>query len=490
MPWYDAALPKKASQMEGRYVAVHSGTAVCYGQVRDVGPFEEDDIDYVLGTAPNPRNQNQLRAGLDISPAMRDCLGVEDVSRTRWRFVPESAVTTEQSNSTGEYRLELPSANTLGMPFEVTWYAPFPRQNTRSWIGVYEPTDPDQRPIDWERIENYTISGTYTVSVSRAGTYEVRLFDGATYDRVYTESFVIGAAKENGTYSVSLDQVPPAGGTARATWTTPSPQPARRSWVGLYRPEDAHTDPIDWERIPDNVTTGLYEVRIPGTGAYEIRLFRGATYDTVATRQFKATGDAPIPREYVLEMPDKVQPGVEVAATWYTPTTGHEARSWIGVYVENARSQDPLFWERIPETADRGTYLFSLDTPGTYELRLFQGATYDSAAVLPFTVATADMDTVDNSVEDSTSDLDAPYVDDPNSETIVVETEETGTDSSEETGQSTDQTTDNTDIDSNYSDEDQSETTTRPSTDTGDEVTDNVRRHHRHSGYWRHKRTY
>lgn len=92
MPWYDATLPNYESQMDGRWVAVRNGATVCYGQVRDVGPFEQDDTAYVFGTAQTPKNKQGVGAGLDLSPAMRDCLGVGDVSMLEWRFMSTQAV--------------------------------------------------------------------------------------------------------------------------------------------------------------------------------------------------------------------------------------------------------------------------------------------------------------------------------------------------------------------------------------------------------------
>lgn len=92
MSWYDASGDPYTSQMDGHWVAVRVGSKTCYGQVRDVGPFEEDDVEYVLGSATTARNTFDAKAGLDLSPAMRDCLDVGDVSTASWRFVDASAV--------------------------------------------------------------------------------------------------------------------------------------------------------------------------------------------------------------------------------------------------------------------------------------------------------------------------------------------------------------------------------------------------------------
>jgi hypothetical protein len=64
---------------------------VAYAQWQDVGPYEEDDFNYVFGTS-KPKNRRDQKAGLDISPATATYLGVGDVSRLDWQFVDISKV--------------------------------------------------------------------------------------------------------------------------------------------------------------------------------------------------------------------------------------------------------------------------------------------------------------------------------------------------------------------------------------------------------------
>ena len=53
---------------------------------------EEDDFDYVFGGAPKPKNNWGLKAGIDLSPAMRDCLKLEGDYIVEWRLVGEGEV--------------------------------------------------------------------------------------------------------------------------------------------------------------------------------------------------------------------------------------------------------------------------------------------------------------------------------------------------------------------------------------------------------------
>jgi hypothetical protein len=81
-----------ASGLKNRWVEVRHGDRVCYGQWEDVGPFEADDFDYVFGTAQKPKNRYDAAAGLDVSPALWKCLGLETNTPTLWRFVASSEV--------------------------------------------------------------------------------------------------------------------------------------------------------------------------------------------------------------------------------------------------------------------------------------------------------------------------------------------------------------------------------------------------------------
>jgi len=80
------------SDLKDRWIAVRAGGKICYAQWEDVGPFGEDDIAYVFGDALEPLNQRGERAGIDLSPAARDCLGVGGLSDVEWRHVEASEV--------------------------------------------------------------------------------------------------------------------------------------------------------------------------------------------------------------------------------------------------------------------------------------------------------------------------------------------------------------------------------------------------------------
>jgi len=79
------------SVCKGRWVEIHFGGKICYAQWEDVGPFATDHWGYVFGDeAPRP-NLNQA-AGIDVSPAVRDFLGLRSGQKVDWRFAAPHAV--------------------------------------------------------------------------------------------------------------------------------------------------------------------------------------------------------------------------------------------------------------------------------------------------------------------------------------------------------------------------------------------------------------
>ncbi len=75
-----------------RWVEVRYKGKSCFAQWQDVGPSGEDDFDWVFGSASKPKNKSGMKAGLDISPAAAQYLGIEDSARTEWRFVEAAEV--------------------------------------------------------------------------------------------------------------------------------------------------------------------------------------------------------------------------------------------------------------------------------------------------------------------------------------------------------------------------------------------------------------
>jgi hypothetical protein len=72
--------------LKGHWVAIRKGVRVCYGQWEDVGPFRSDHWEYVFGN-DRPRPNLNRGAGLDVSPAIRDYLGLDNTDVTDWKFI-------------------------------------------------------------------------------------------------------------------------------------------------------------------------------------------------------------------------------------------------------------------------------------------------------------------------------------------------------------------------------------------------------------------
>jgi hypothetical protein len=89
VPWYSGQrINRGHSVLKNRWIEVSLGSHAVYAQWEDVGPFGEDDPDYVFGTAPPA----ETRSGLDLSPAAAAALGLDGRGRVSWRFVPAEQV--------------------------------------------------------------------------------------------------------------------------------------------------------------------------------------------------------------------------------------------------------------------------------------------------------------------------------------------------------------------------------------------------------------
>ena len=82
--------PGKTS-LKGRWVQIIYGKKTCYAQWEDCGPFHTDDYNYVFGNS-RPKNKKNNNAGIDISPAIRDYLGMRSNAKVHWRFVSFSNI--------------------------------------------------------------------------------------------------------------------------------------------------------------------------------------------------------------------------------------------------------------------------------------------------------------------------------------------------------------------------------------------------------------
>lgn len=102
VPWFREAYQGPAvSTCKGRWIAIRKGNRTAYAQWEDAGPFRTDHWQYVFGNERPKPNLNK-GAGLDVSPAVRDYLGLQPTDVTDWRFVEFSEVPRGPWSTHGE----------------------------------------------------------------------------------------------------------------------------------------------------------------------------------------------------------------------------------------------------------------------------------------------------------------------------------------------------------------------------------------------------
>ncbi len=144
VPWATEASGND-SILKNRWVRIDKNGKTAYAQWEDVGPFGEDDWPYVFGTAApaNPLNNN---AGLDVSPAVRDYLGLADIDIVDWRFVEAADV------ADGPWKSIITTRPV-------------------SWLGWYRPGV----DTSWQWQLSGTVNTAYDVDL-----YDIDLFDSGT----------------------------------------------------------------------------------------------------------------------------------------------------------------------------------------------------------------------------------------------------------------------------------------------------------------------
>jgi hypothetical protein len=92
IPWFKQAFVRDGqSVLKNKWIAIRKGSRVCYAQWEDVGPFQVDHWQYVFGNE-RPRPNVNRDAGIDLSPAIRDYLGMSGMDQCDWKFVEAKEV--------------------------------------------------------------------------------------------------------------------------------------------------------------------------------------------------------------------------------------------------------------------------------------------------------------------------------------------------------------------------------------------------------------
>lgn len=92
IPWFARMKPEPGKTvLKGRWVQIYNGKRSCYAQWEDCGPWVTDDWEYVFLGKP-PKNGANKSAAIDISPSIRDYLGLQSGQKCHWRFVEAAQV--------------------------------------------------------------------------------------------------------------------------------------------------------------------------------------------------------------------------------------------------------------------------------------------------------------------------------------------------------------------------------------------------------------
>ncbi len=95
IPWFAQAFRADGESVcHNRWLAIRKGNRVCFAQWSDCGPFRTDHWEYVFGNDTPKPNLNH-GAGIDVSPAVRDYLGLGPLDVVDWKFVEAREVRSD-----------------------------------------------------------------------------------------------------------------------------------------------------------------------------------------------------------------------------------------------------------------------------------------------------------------------------------------------------------------------------------------------------------
>jgi hypothetical protein len=87
VPWFKSTFVRDGQSVcKDHWLTFRHGNRVCYAQWEDVGPFVVDHWQYVFGNE-RPRPNRNRDAGLDVSPAVQQYLGLSGIDQCDWQFV-------------------------------------------------------------------------------------------------------------------------------------------------------------------------------------------------------------------------------------------------------------------------------------------------------------------------------------------------------------------------------------------------------------------
>ncbi len=144
IPWASSGDNSSQSICKNRWIKITKGEKIAYAQWEDVGPFGEDDQEYVFGNS-SPKNQINNSAGLDVSPAVRDYLNLNDIDTVNWKFVNYTDVPD------GPWRDIITDSNI-------------------NWVDWYKP----ETDTSWQWQLTGVVNTSYDVEV-----YDIDLFDSS-----------------------------------------------------------------------------------------------------------------------------------------------------------------------------------------------------------------------------------------------------------------------------------------------------------------------
>jgi len=255
--------------------------------------------------------------------------------------------------------------------------------NPSDWLALAAVGSPDNTYIRWTYIPAGAATMNWDVAMpDTSGDYEVRLFENGGFTRLATSPTITVTDTPAGPVTLDVSATSVSGGTI-VTATLDNAPGNSGDWLALAEVGSPATSYLLWTPVPAGATSTSWDVTMPVTPAdYEIRLYAGGGYTQLAVSPTVTVTAAPPTAPTLDVSASLVNAGATVTVT-LSDGPGNSS-DWLALAEVGSPDNTYLRWTYVGAGATTASWdVVMPDTPGDYEVRLFEDNGFTRLATSP-----------------------------------------------------------------------------------------------------------
>ena len=168
IPWNISTYDANQSYCKNRWIKITKDAKTAYAQWEDAGPFNYNDTEYVFADA-QPQNTLNDSAGIDLSPAVHDYLGLSGMDKVNWQFVDEVDVCD------GPWREQITTS-------EINWVDWQRFDTNTSWQWQLQGTLNSSYPVEMYDIDLFDTSKDTITQLNSEGKNVICYFSAGSWE--------------------------------------------------------------------------------------------------------------------------------------------------------------------------------------------------------------------------------------------------------------------------------------------------------------------